>query len=71
MRPLQIKHQRNTEVDPKQALRAHVDRLPPNKQREFITSAFQLIAKRTSMSEAEIGARYGQLRQDVKQVGSN
>jgi hypothetical protein len=64
---LQIKRQRNTEVDPKQVLRAHVDRLPPHKQREFIAVAFQLMAKRTSMNEAEIRARYGQPRQDVKQ----
>ena len=56
MLPLQIKRQRATEADPKQVLRAHVDRLPPDKQREFIAVALQLIAKRTSMSEVRIGS---------------
>jgi hypothetical protein len=67
MLPLKIKRQRDTEVDPKQVLRAHVDRLPPDKQREFIAVAFQLIAKRTDMSEPETRASYHQFRQDVKQ----
>ena len=59
MLPLQIKRQRSTKADPKEVLRAHVDRLPPDKQREFIASAFQLIAKRSDMNQAEIQARYG------------
>jgi hypothetical protein len=71
MLPLQIKRQRSTEVDPKEVLRAHVYRLPPDKQSEFIATAVQLIAKRSGINEVEIMARYGQLRQDVKHSGSN
>ncbi len=56
MSPLQIKRQRDTNVDPKQVLRAHVDQLPVEKQREFVASAFQLIAERTGTREAEIRA---------------
>ncbi len=59
MLPLQIKRQRDTTVDSKQALRAHVDRLPSDKQREFIAVAFQLIGERTGMRAAEIKARNG------------
>jgi len=65
MLPLQIKRQRDTEVDPKQVLRAYVNQLPPHKQREFIASAFQLIAERTGMNEAETRTSYQQSRQDV------
>lgn len=54
MPPLQIKRQRDTDVDPKQVLRAHINQLPPEKQREFIASALQLIAERTSMGEAKV-----------------
>ncbi len=57
MNTLKIKRQSVTNVDPKQALRAHVDLLPPQKQREFVASALQLIAKRTATSEAKVGAR--------------
>jgi hypothetical protein len=67
MSPLQIKRQRNANVDPKQVLRAHIDQLPVEKQREFITSAFQLMAERTRISEANTGASYQRFRQDVKQ----
>ncbi len=50
---LQIKRQRNTNVDPKQVLRAHIDQLPLGRQREFVAIAFQMIAARPNMSEAE------------------
>jgi hypothetical protein len=63
MLPLQIKRHRYTNVDPKKELRAHIARLPVAKQREFVLSAFQLIAKRTGMSEAEMEAKYRQLLQ--------
>ncbi len=53
MLPLQIKRQRATNVDPKQLLRAHIDQLPIEKQHEFITLAFRLIAERTDKHEAE------------------
>jgi hypothetical protein len=64
---LQIKRQCNTTVDPKQVLRAHIDQLPLYKQREFVATAFQLIAERTGMSDAEIRASYQQARHDVQQ----
>jgi hypothetical protein len=64
---LQIKRQRATTVDPKQVLRAHIDQLPLDKQREFVATAFQLIAKRTGISDAEIKASSQQARHDVKQ----
>ena len=54
MPSLQIKHQPDTYVDPKQVLRAHVDQLPVEKQREFAKSALQLIAERTGMNEADM-----------------
>lgn len=64
---LLIKRQRYFNVDHKQALRAHIDQLPLDKQREFVATAFQLIAERTGMSEAKTRASYQQSRQDVKQ----
>jgi hypothetical protein len=54
MPSLQIKRHRNKNVDPKQLLRAHIDQFPVEKQYEFIAAAFQLITKRTHVSEAEI-----------------
>ncbi len=56
MLPLQIKYQRATPADPKQVLRAHIDRLSTEKQYEFIALAFRLIAERTVTNEAERGA---------------
>ena len=53
MLPLQIRRQRDTNVDPKQVLRAHIDQLPLGKQREFVATAFQLIAERSKLNEAE------------------
>jgi hypothetical protein len=64
---LQIKRQLDPNVDPKQVLRKYVDQLPPDKQREFIASAFQLIDERTRMSNVEIRANYQQPRQGIKQ----
>lgn len=54
MQSLQIKRQRDMNVDPKQALRAHVDQLPLNEQRAFVAAAFQLIASRTKTNEAKL-----------------
>jgi hypothetical protein len=67
MTPLLIKRQRKPEIDAKQLLRAHVEQLPVDKQREFIAAAFQLLGRRNNREEAEIGFGYGQLRQEVKQ----
>ncbi len=53
---LLIKRQHDTTVDPKQVLRAHIDRLSTEKQHEFIALAFRLIAERTVTNEAERGA---------------
>jgi hypothetical protein len=60
-------NRRHADIIAKQVLRAHVDQLPPAKKREFIAVAFELIAKRTRMSEAEMRARYGPLVHSVKQ----
>ncbi len=55
MLKLLIKRQHDATVDPKQVLRAHIDRLPTEKQQEFIALAFQLIAERTVTNESERG----------------
>jgi hypothetical protein len=52
MLSLQIKRQRDPNVDPKQLLRAHVEQLPLEKQVAFVEAAFQLIAARTATNEA-------------------
>lgn len=44
MKPLRIRRQRYTNIDHKQTLRANFDQLPSEKQREFISAAFQLLA---------------------------
>lgn len=67
MLPLQIKRQRYSSIDDKQLLRTHIDRLPLDKQREFVATALQLIAERTGMSDAEVKASFRLTRQDVKQ----
>ena len=46
MLPLQIKRRVATDVDPKQLLRAHVEQLPIEKQREFVVEALRLLAQR-------------------------
>jgi hypothetical protein len=53
MLPLQPKRLCDTSVDPKQVLRAHIDQLPLERQREFVITAFQLIAARPNMGETE------------------
>ncbi len=64
---LLIKRQRNTTVDHKEVLRAYIAQLPVDKQREFVATAFQLMAERTGMSEAKSKPSYQQPRQEVKQ----
>ena len=54
MSPLQIKRHRYTDVDPKQALRTHIEHLSPEIQREFIASALQLMAKRPAGTKAKV-----------------
>ena len=51
MLPLKIKRYADPEVDPKQALRAHVEQLPIEKQREFVATAFQLLGDRIDLSK--------------------
>ena len=41
MNTLRINRSLDTDVDPKQALRAHVDQLPIAQQREFVAGAAQ------------------------------
>lgn len=49
MLTLQIK--RDPEIDPKQALRAHIEQLPVEKQYEFVAAAFQLLGDRIDLSK--------------------
>jgi hypothetical protein len=51
MLALQINRHRRSNMTPKQALRAHFDRMSPEKRREFIDSALQLIAERILLDE--------------------
>jgi hypothetical protein len=51
MQPLQIKRTSDPNVDPKQALRAHIDELPIEKQHEFVAAAFQLMGDRIDLSK--------------------
>jgi hypothetical protein len=51
MLPLQIKRHVDPNVDPKQLLRAHVEQLPVEQQREFIEAAFQLLGDRIDLSK--------------------
>ncbi len=60
---LLIKRQRNTTVDHKEVLRAYIAQLPVDKQREFVATAFQLMAERTAKSKPS----YQQPRHEVKQ----
>lgn len=53
MRPLQIRRWRNPNIDPKQALRMHVDRLAIDQQRLFVEMALQLISSRNELCESE------------------
>ena len=51
MLSLKIKRYTDPNVDPKQALRAHIDMLPVEKQREFVAAAFQLLGDRIDLSK--------------------
>jgi hypothetical protein len=51
MLALQINRHRRSHMTPKQALRAHFDQMSPEKRREFVDLAMQLIAERTLMDE--------------------
>ena len=51
MHTLQIKRSTDSEVDQKQALRAHIEQLPVEKQREFVAAAFQLLGDRIDLSK--------------------
>lgn len=51
MQSLQIKRRLDTDVDPKQLLRAQVDQMPIEKQREFVEAAFQLLGDRIDLSK--------------------
>ena len=45
-----------TTLSPKDLLRAHVERLSPAQQREFIAAALELIALRDMLDEVEVTA---------------
>jgi hypothetical protein len=51
MQTLQITRHADPNVDPKQALRSHVDQLPIEKQREFVAAAYQLLGDRIDLSK--------------------
>jgi hypothetical protein len=51
MSSLQITRRLETNVDPKQLLRAHVDQLPVEKQHEFVAAALQLLGDRIDLSK--------------------
>ena len=51
METLRIKRSLETDVDPKQLLRAHVEQLPVEKQQEFVAAAFQLLGDRIDLSK--------------------
>lgn len=51
MLPLRIKRHVETDVDPKQALRSHIEQLPVEQQREFVAAAFQLLGDRIDLSK--------------------
>lgn len=54
MLALQIKRCQE-DVDPKQALRAHVEQLPVEKQQEFVAAALQLLGNRIDLSKVGAG----------------
>jgi hypothetical protein len=51
MNTLRINRSLDSNVDPKQLLRAHVEQLPVEKQREFVEAAFQLMGDRIDLSK--------------------
>jgi hypothetical protein len=44
-------------VDPKQLLRAQVDKMPVAKQIEFVKAAFQLMADRIDLGEVDLESK--------------
>jgi hypothetical protein len=56
MNAQQINRHRTGKLSPKEALRAHIDQLSLEKQREFIAAALQLIIARPTLCEVEIPA---------------
>jgi hypothetical protein len=56
MLSLRIKRSLNTDtdVDPKQLLRAQVEQWPVEMQREFVAAAYQLLADRIDLSKVEM-----------------
>lgn len=57
MQSLRIKRSADTNIDPKQLLRAHVEQLPVEKQIEFIAAAFQLMGDRIDLSKVEMATK--------------
>ena len=55
MQALQISRRTESNVDPKQLLRAQVDQMPVEKQREFVDVALQLLGDRIDL--AKIGRK--------------
>jgi hypothetical protein len=53
MNAVRIKRTVASEVDPKAALRAQVEQMPAEKQREFVMAAFQLLGDRIDLSRFE------------------
>ena len=51
MQSLQITRRMESDVDPKQLLRAHVDQMPVEKQREFVVAALQLLGDRIDLTK--------------------
>jgi hypothetical protein len=66
MSTLRIRRQRCNVADPKKILRAHIDQLPLEKQRDFVLTALQLIAERTNLQQDMSIGGYHPIRQDIK-----
>jgi hypothetical protein len=58
MLALQINRHHTGNLSDKEALRAHVEQMSPDKKREFVAAALQLLAARTLLDEAEDQAFY-------------
>jgi hypothetical protein len=54
MHPLRIKRRHTTSLGAKEALRAHVDQLPPDQQHAFVLMATQLINTRGDHPQATL-----------------
>lgn len=68
MLPVVIKRQRSNRIDSKQLLRAHVDQLPLDKQREFVIEAFKLLSARPSLGKTEGTSGSPQFLHEVEPV---